>query len=43
LYQNGFQRFNQGYASAVAWLLFLIIFIVTLIQYRRQGNTSYEL
>lgn len=43
LYQNGFQRFNQGYASAIAWLLFLIIFVVTLIQYRRQGNTSYEL
>lgn len=43
LYQNGFQRFNQGYASAIAWLLFLIIFVVTLIQYRRQGNTAYEL
>ena len=43
LYQNGFQRFNQGYASAIAWLLFLIIFVITLVQYRRQGNTSYEL
>jgi len=43
LYQNGFQRFSQGYASAIAWLLFLIIFVVTLVQYRRQGNTSYEL
>lgn len=43
LYQNGFQRFSQGYASAIAWLLFLIIFVVTLVQYRRQSNTSYEL
>ncbi len=36
LYQNGFQRFNLGYASAVAWALFVIIFIVTLIQFRIQ-------
>ena len=43
LYQNGFQSFRQGYASSIAWLLFVIIFIVTLIQYRGQRNTSYEL
>ncbi len=43
LYQNGFQSFRQGYASAVAWLLFLLIFVVTLIQYRRQRNVSYEM
>lgn len=36
LYQNGFQRFNLGYASAVAWSLFIIIFIVTFIQFRIQ-------
>lgn len=36
LYQNGFQRFNQGYASAVAWVLFLIIFVVTAFQFRLQ-------
>lgn len=36
LYQNGFQRFNLGYASAVAWTLFIIIFIVTFIQFRIQ-------
>ncbi len=29
--------------SLLPILLFLIIFVVTLIQYRRQGNTSYEL
>ena len=36
LYQNGFERFSQGYASATAWVLFLLIFVVTFFQYRRQ-------
>ena len=36
LYQQGFNRFNQGYAAAVAWVLFLFIFAVTLIQFRLQ-------
>jgi multiple sugar transport system permease protein len=36
LYIRGFQRFSQGYASAVAWVLFVVIFAVTLLQYRRQ-------
>ena len=40
LYQKGFQRFQQGYASAVAWVLFLLIFIVTLVQFRRQSKSS---
>lgn len=40
LYQKGFQRFQQGYASAVAWVLFLMIFIVTLIQFRRQRKST---
>ncbi|MBN2147537.1 MAG: sugar ABC transporter permease [Anaerolineales bacterium] len=43
LYQKGFQRFEQGYASAVAWVLFIVIFAVTLIQYSRQraGSKAY--
>ncbi len=40
LYQNGFQRFKQGYASATAWVLFLIIFGVTLFQFQRQRNSE---
>jgi multiple sugar transport system permease protein len=32
IYQNGFQFFKLGYASAEAWVLFVIILIVTLIQ-----------
>jgi ABC-type sugar transport system permease subunit len=40
LYQKGFQRFQQGYASAVAWVLFLLIFVVTLIQFQRQNKSK---
>ncbi|CAG0931039.1 Lactose transport system permease protein LacF [Thermoflexales bacterium] len=40
LYQNGFQRFRQGYASATAWVLFIVIFGLTLFQYRRQRSSS---
>lgn len=29
LYQNAFQQFKMGYASAMAWVLFIIVLIVT--------------
>ncbi|TDF91970.1 carbohydrate ABC transporter permease [Paenibacillus piri] len=32
IYQNAFQFFKQGYASAMAYILFAIIFIATMIQ-----------
>ena len=34
LYDEGFKRFNFGYASAVAWLLFIIILFFTMIVVR---------
>jgi ABC-type sugar transport system permease subunit len=40
LYQKGFQDFKQGYASAVAWVLFLVIFIFTLAQFQRQSRAE---
>ena len=40
LYQNGFQRFQQGYAAAIAWVLFIVIFSVTLLQFRSQRKTG---
>jgi len=40
LYQNGFERFRQGYASATAWVLFLLIFIATFYQYWRQKKAD---
>lgn len=44
LYQKGFQRFEQGYASAIAWVLFLLIFGATLFQFQRQrrAGSAYE-
>jgi multiple sugar transport system permease protein len=34
LYQNAFQYFKMGYASALAWILFLIILAFTLVIFR---------
>ncbi|NMB26260.1 MAG: sugar ABC transporter permease [Firmicutes bacterium] len=34
LYQNAFQYFRMGYASALAWILFCIIMIFTLLVFR---------
>lgn len=42
LYQQGFQRFQQGYAAAIAWVLFILIFGVTLVQFQRQRASAYE-
>ena len=36
LYQNAFQYSKMGYASAMAWVLFLVIGMVTLFQWRVQ-------
>lgn len=38
LYQEAFQRFNQGFASALAWVLFAIIFTITILYFRRQRD-----
>ncbi|NSW89196.1 MAG: sugar ABC transporter permease [Firmicutes bacterium] len=34
IYYNGFQYYRMGYASALAWILFAILFVLTLIQFR---------
>lgn len=34
LYRNAFQWWKMGYASALAWFLFVVILILTLIQFR---------
>jgi len=34
LYNNAFGYFKMGYASAMAWILFVVILIITLIQFR---------
>lgn len=36
MYRQGFQYFQLGYAAAIAWVLFAVILILTLIQLRLQ-------
>ncbi|MBL8152579.1 MAG: sugar ABC transporter permease [Anaerolineae bacterium] len=42
LYREGFFSFNFGYASAIAWVLFALIFLMTLAQFRLQRSNAYE-
>lgn len=37
IYRQAFQFFNMGYAAALAWVLFLIIMILTLMLFRSQS------
>ena len=36
IYKEAFQNWKMGYASAIAYFLFLIIFVITVIQWRGQ-------
>ena len=40
LYQEAFTNNSQGYASALAWILFIIIFGFTSFQFRRQRDEA---
>lgn len=42
LYRSGFQNFRLGYGSAIAWILFALIFGVTLLQFQRQRSSQME-
>ncbi len=41
LYTVGFNQFNFGYASALAWVLFVIIFGFTFVQFRLNRSQAY--
>ncbi len=41
LYNNAFKFFNMGYAAALAWLMFLIILIITGFVFRLTGSWIY--
>lgn len=41
LYQSAFEFFKMGYASAQAWILFLIIVIFTMVLFRVSGRLVY--
>jgi multiple sugar transport system permease protein len=41
LYQSAFSFLNMGYASAMAWSMFVIIFVLTFVQFKLAGRWVY--
>jgi multiple sugar transport system permease protein len=41
LYRNAFLYFRSGYASAMAWVLFLVIVALTILAFRTQRRWVY--
>lgn len=41
IYDNAFKFFNMGYASAMSWVLFLIIMVLTLILFKSSNKWVY--
>jgi multiple sugar transport system permease protein len=41
LYQNAFRYFEMGYASAMAWILFIIVLILTVLIFRSSDAWVY--
>jgi len=42
LYQNAFQFMKMGYASALAWVLFIVVLCVTMVQMKMSKWVHYE-
>jgi multiple sugar transport system permease protein len=43
LFQTAFEKFNMGYASAIAWFVFAIVLILTLLTWKLGGKVvTYE-
>ena len=38
IYKNAFSYYRMGYASAISWVLFSLIFVVTIVQNRLQAG-----
>jgi multiple sugar transport system permease protein len=38
IYQNAFLWFKMGYAAAISWILFVLVFIVTMINWKFGGR-----
>ncbi|MDQ6675346.1 MAG: sugar ABC transporter permease, partial [Chloroflexota bacterium] len=38
IYEYAFQFFKMGYAAAMAWILFAIVFVLTVLQFRVQAR-----
>jgi multiple sugar transport system permease protein len=41
LYHNAFELFHMGYASALAWIFFIVLLVLTLIQFKSAGRWVY--
>jgi len=41
IYERGFRDFKMGYASALAWVLFLFILLLSLLIFRSLGRMVY--
>jgi multiple sugar transport system permease protein len=41
LFNRAFAYFEMGYASAIAWMLFLLILVVTLVQFKLSKRWVY--
>jgi multiple sugar transport system permease protein len=42
IYLQGFERLDLGYGSAVAWVLFLLVFSLTVLHWRRRAHDGVE-
>lgn len=42
VYRTAFEYFDMGYANTLAWALFVLVFAVTLVQWKLQGKFSNE-
>ncbi|WNR46079.1 carbohydrate ABC transporter permease [Paenibacillus roseipurpureus] len=40
IYEEGFRNFRMGYASAISWLLFLIVGVITMISWKLQNKKN---
>jgi multiple sugar transport system permease protein len=38
IYNNAYRWFQMGYAASIAWVLFIFVFLVTLINWRFGGR-----
>ena len=42
LYQNAFNFMKMGYASALAWVLFVVVLVITALQMKMSSWVHYE-
>ena len=42
IYENAFDYYNMGYASALGWILAIFIFVLAAVQFRFMGSDDYS-